>query len=592
MLSQLVEYSERLERPPVLYSPATVRYAILLDGDGRLLSPEPVEMSDPAAPRLKGRKLLVPQVQKTSGVRANLLNGNAEYTLGIGRETSKPDRVRDCHAAYLKLLRRCAEHTHEPAVQAILTFLEGDPRGQLQLPDDFAPDGVIVFRVDGVDPTELLAVQNFWKAENDPAAHDAPTMQCLICSHRRPVLRVLQQKVKGVPGGQTAGTSIISANSEAFLSYGLEGSLIAPTCAACAEGFTNGINDLLAHQESCVKLGGAAFIFWTREEVDFSPRATVIDGEPTAVRALRETIHSGKPVPKVQQTAFYASVLSGSGGRTVVREWIDQSVRETMEQVVRWFDDQWIVDEYGGEPRPFGLFILAAATVRDASADLAPPAIRSLLRAALTRTPVPLDFMARALRRAAAGTTVVRGRRIDRLSHPRAALIKLVLARHGMSREEVRPMTQLVADHPSPAYQCGRLLAVLDAVQRAALGSVNATVIDRYFGTASSAPGTVFPYLIRGSAPHLAKLRKARPGAYQALQLRLEEVMNRLPAEEFEPVLTLKDQGLFALGYYHQRADDRRRAREAAERKRSGPPGAPGASETDTGDLTEEDLQP
>jgi CRISPR-associated protein Csd1 len=150
-------------------------------------------------------------------------------------------------------------------------------------------------------------------------------------------------------------------------------------------------------------------------------------------------------------------------------------------------------------------------------------------------------------------------------------------------------MAQLVADHPSAAYQCGRLLAVLDAVQRAALGSVNATIVDRYFGTASSAPGTVFPYLIRGSAPHLAKLRKTRPPAYQALQQRLEEIMDHLPG--FQPVLTLQDQGLFALGYYHQRADDRRRVRDAGERRRATPDNtATPIATADEGHLTEEEL--
>jgi hypothetical protein len=32
----------------------------------------------------------------------------------------------------------------------------------------------------------------------------------------------------------------------------------------------------------------------------------------------------------------------------------------------------------------------------------------------------------------------------------------------------------------------------------------------------------------------------------------------------------LEEQGLFALGYYHQRAFDRAQAREAAERRRAG----------------------
>src|SRR5215213_3191434 len=105
---------------------------------------------------------------------------------------------------------------------------------------------------------------------------------------------------------------------------------------------------------------------------------------------------------------------------------------------------------------------------------------------------------------------------------------------------------------------------------------------------ATSAPGTVFPYLIRGSAPHLAKLRKTRPGVYQSLQQRLEEVVDHLPA--FKSVLTLQEQGLFALGYYHQRADDRRRSREAAERRRAAAPGASETASAIADDLTEEEL--
>ena len=99
--------------------------------------------------------------------------------------------------------------------------------------------------------------------------------------------------------------------------------------------------------------------------------------------------------------------------------------------------------------------------------------------------------------------------------------------------------------------------------------------LDRYFGTASSAPASVFGRLIRGAQPHLGKLQRDRRGAYVALQRRLEDVLAGLPASGFPRVLTLEDQGVFALGYYHQRAFDRAQAREAAERRKAGaaPPG-------------------
>lgn len=138
-------------------------------------------------------------------------------------------------------------------------------------------------------------------------------------------------------------------------------------------------------------------------------------------------------------------------------------------------------------------------------------------------------------------------------------------------------MIQLDQENPNPAYRCGRLLAVLEQVQRLAIPGVNATVVDRFFGTASSAPAAVFPRLLRGAQPHLSKLERDRRGAYVALQRRLEEILGGLGVTKagalysgFPSTLTLQEQGLFSLGYYHQRAFDRAQAIAAAGRRRAG----------------------
>src|SRR5262249_55647006 len=118
---------------------------------------------------------------------------------------------------------------------------------------------------------------------------------------------------------------------------------------------------------------------------------------------------------------------------------------------------------------------------------------------------------------------------------------------------------QLNLTNQDSAYLCGRLLAILEAVQRAAIPGVNATITDRFFGSASTAPASVFPRLLRGAQAHLSKLRNERPGTCEALKRMLEEVQVGLAA--FPKTLTLEQQGFFSLGYYHQCAADRAAAR-------------------------------
>lgn len=558
LLQKLKEYADkRLKLPPRLYSETPIRYIVELDSTGRLLNPQPTDTADPSSPRTRrGQGRLAPQVQRTSRVKPLLLADNAEYTLGLVRGGSDPKRAAECHQAYLDLVGRCADMTQEPAVKAVRRFLDSDPLAQLRLPDDFDPGAKITFRVDGVFPIDLPAVQDFWAAEHDPSA-DAPVMQCLICGQERPVLKRLQEKIKGVPGGQTSGTAIISANAEAFESYGLEASLIAPTCASCGERFTKAANELLADRSSRLILNSAAFVFWTRAPVAFSFRDFLDNPQPDQVRSLLASVQTGQRMPEVDDTAFYATVLSGSGGRAVVRDWIDTTVGEAKRHLATWFQRQAIVGPYGEAPQPLGLYALAAATVRELK-DLAPPTPRALLRAALTSTPLPFDLLYQAVRRNRAEQGITR---------QRAALIKLVwLSQQPNAKEDM--MVQLDPDNPNPAYRCGRLLAVLEEVQRQAVPGAKATIVDRFFGAASSAPASVFGRLLRGAQPHLAKLERDKPAAYYALQQRLEDILGELSG--FPHTLTLEEQGLFALGYYHQRAYDRAQAREASERRKTG----------------------
>ena len=555
LLQRLCDHARQLDLPPPLYSERPVRYIVELDASGRLLSPHPTDTADSADRSTRnGKRRLAPTVQRASVIRPLLLADNAEYTLGLARDAAKQARVDKAHAAYLDLMDRCADGTGDPAVQAVADFLNEDPQDQLKLDEDFDRGSTITFRVGDVLPMDTPAVRRFWAGEHDPArADDAVTGQCLVCGQRRPVLRRLQAKLKRVPGGQTAGTALISANAEAFESYGLNASLIAPTCAVCAELFTNGLNHLLGQDSHRTVLGGAAFLCWTREHVEeFDPLLMFTRPDPGQVRELLESVFKRREPASFDDTPFYALSLSGSGGRAVVRDWIDTTLGEVRRHLARWFAQQHIVGRNGERPEPVGLYALAAATVRDVNKDISPLTPRALLRAALDGAPLPPNLLSLAVRRNSADQDVTR---------PRAALIKAVLQSQGLIAMEDDIMIRLDLDTPNPGYRCGRLLAVLESVQYAALGIT--AVTDRFYGAASSAPASVFGRLLRGAQPHLAKLERDRPGAYHALQQRLEEVMAGL--EGFPKTLDMEAQGLFALGFYHQRAHDRAQARARRE---------------------------
>ena len=125
-------------------------------------------------------------------------------------------------------------------------------------------------------------------------------------------------------------------------------------------------------------------------------------------------------------------------------------------------------------------------------------------------------------------------------------------------------------EHPCPAYHCGRLLAVYDSLQRAALGDVGAGVVQRYYGGALTNPAGVFGQLSRMAQTHLSKLDGGLSNIYSE---RIAEIHNGIRGEGESPAkypsaLNMDDQAQFALGFWHQTAATNRERSEAIAAKK------------------------
>lgn len=567
LLQRLAEYAERMgdNRPPPMYQLQPIRYIIRLDREGRPRG-QPVDTMNPAEPNTrKGVQRFAPHVKRV-GVKPKLLADTAAYVLGIGTEGAPPGPVVEKRDAFVQLVAECAAVTGEASVAAVHRFLTSPEREQLPLPDKFDPGATLTFQVDGTFPIELPSVQAYWASRF--AAADAPEagpaaslLPCLICGQRRPVEKRHPVKIKGLRGGQPAGTDLISADKRAFESYGLDNSLIAPTCLDCAEKYANGLNALLSNEATRLGVGSLMFVFWTAARVEFNAVGFLAVEDESEVKELLAAYRSGRlGALDVDTAAFHAASLSANGGRAVVRSWLTTTVGEAKRRLAAYFAAQELVMGNGEPSVPVPVWRLAMATVRRGGNEQPAPVVaESLVALALNGSPLPSEVLFQAVRRCRADQEVTRDR---------AMLIKMVLVsqRAAEARGE-GAMQELERTNGNPAYVCGRVLAILDAIQRRALGSPNATLVDKFYGSASSAPASVYGTLLHNAQNHLAKMRKnprTQP-AQRALENRLTDALDLL--REFPPTLTLPEQGLFALGYYHQRAEDRRQARRRAEER-------------------------
>jgi CRISPR-associated protein Csd1 len=118
-----------------------------------------------------------------------------------------------------------------------------------------------------------------------------------------------------------------------------------------------------------------------------------------------------------------------------------------------------------------------------------------------------------------------------------------------------------------PGYLFGRLFALLENMQelsRGAAGRNQPTIRGRFMSAASVTPRSVFAHLLDLEGAHERKAKRDHPGIAHAAARNLGILMTRIG--DFPSQLDPHQQGLFFIGYHHQRqARFAGRAEEIAE---------------------------
>ncbi len=370
-------------------------------------------------------------------------------------------------------------------------------------------------------------------------------------------------KIKGLAdvGGQPSGSVLVGFDKDSFSSYGLEKSKNAAMSEQTVAAYVAGLNDLIANQSQ--RLVGARMIHWFNHSIDVEDDPFFwleSSGEQEAMDAKRRveellaSLKGGKR-PDLGCYSYYAINVSGSGGRVMVRDWMQGEFAELVENINKWFDDLSIVHRDGGGIAKAPKFLaVLGATVRDLK-DIPAPFINVLWKSAIKNEMIPHTALAKCLSR-----TVMDIIQNNPSNHARMGLLKAYHIRKGGN-----PMSAyLNEEHPEVAYHCGRLMAVLSELQSAALPGVDAGIVQRYYAAASSTPAIVLGRLIKTSQFHLNKLGGGLAYIYEQ---KIAEICSAIK-DAIPVTLTLEQQSLFALGYYQQLAKDRGdRAAKAAAKK-------------------------
>jgi CRISPR-associated protein Csd1 len=578
------------------YSNAPVSYALNLSAQGDLLDIIPLTV-----PVQKGKKTVerpvrmnVPeQVKRSVNVAANFLCDNAAYVLGLtGKEAKDPAYAQKRFEAFRQLNIQILSAADSPAARAVIAFLQKhDLQTAPQHPviarhlEGLLEGGNLIFQVEGKNIVDDPEIRRVW--EEYKTGQKAIKMQCLVTGNIEPIER-LHPDIKGVRDAQSKGASLVSFNLDAFTSYGLEQGSNAPVSKRVASGYRVALNYLLSEQNPNrqIFLGDTTVVYWAEsadkryastflalinpEFIEESPEEGTSKRDKSAEKVISdvaEKVEQGKALDLEElrrqglneNTRFYVLGLAPNAARLAVRFFLTEPFGVFAERIMQHYADLKIEKEFANQPDYLSPYRILAECVSPNVARRDDEVKQSwsllggaLMRSVLMAAPYPEGLYAAMLNRIR--HDIDEEKRSIKINYVRAAYIKAHLLRkyrlqdHNPYQEALQMSLNESFTHP--AYVLGRLFAVLEKAQREAVGqNINATIKDRYFTSACATPASVFPTLLRLAHHWTAK---AEYGGVS--DRKIQDLLGMLDARPFPSRLTLEEQGVFVLGYYHQRA--------------------------------------
>lgn len=486
--------------------------------------------------------------------------------------------------------------------------LSGDWEPLEKLTLSFQVEGRPIFTP---DPDHVL--NQYWKdtyhrlafaEDDDEGAGSSKRGLCIITeANDKIIARSHKPKILGVPK-LTSGGYLVSFAREApaFSSYGFEMGENAPVSEEAAASYALGLQSLLHNENNSLRVGPEVVCFWAKKMAEQAGFIASMLGraDPKAVADFLKSPWSGIDRDLAMKDQFYSVALSGNAGRVVVRQWMEVTVQQARDHLQKWFRDLEIVSlrlnapaapsakvkkdaqDKKAELNPMSLYCLACTTVREAK-NLRSEVVAQLCRAALEGIAPSMSLIKAILQEFRNALA----RNFYPFNLSRFALLKLLLNRNKRGNE---PMIEpMVFETRDPAYNCGRLLAVIAEAQDRAheFRLEGSGVAERYFGIASSSPSLVFPLLIRLNRHHLEKIKKSEKYGHHArfIEERIQMIIAQFSSlaagqsPEFPRHLDLRAQGRFAIGFYQEKASVEAQRKAASKNSSKHPESTEGVSQ-------------
>lgn len=594
LISALCDYYDVLAKKGLVlpdgYSGVGIHALISLTEDGEVDSivdcqeTEITTVKNKPKERKVPKAVMLPKRTEKTAIDANIIEHRPLYIFGLNYDAKSAtlsasddkDKAKKSHDAFVEKNLEFIEGIDTPLVNAYRSFIktwrpEEQERNEILLgAGKLLVTGKFAFCLAG-RPDKLLhdepEIKEKWERMYAASAEcdDAQSAQCCITGEYLPIERV-HAKITGLPGGSSMGNTMVSYKNAAEESYGKKQSFNSCISATAVKKYTEALNYLLADKRHRTLIDETTYIYWAASGDEacnsiFSALAfgDTMDSEHTDkwLDSVFKEIKHGKATQEIvdgidnidSDVSFYVVGIKPNSARLALKCIYRQSFGKVLQNTIVHYSDMQI-GSGGGKPMSVRTICKELVSPKSSNDKVSPALMAKLFDAIINGTAYPDALLAAVVRRVKTDTDDEKNSYI-KMNNVRMGLIKACINRSARlkgKQEEIKMSLDL--ENKDPAYLCGRLFCKLEDIQRRASNdTLNRTIKDAYFSSAATRPAVVFPKLLSLSQHHLAKLDDKTAFF---MDKEVTEIIGMM-GSVFPSHLTLKEQGVFMLGYYQQK---------------------------------------
>lgn len=530
-----------------------------------------VDITDPYNPSIvsledndkKFPQMLVPfQESRTSGIAPYILCDKSKYVFGL--EDQKKEglvKFEKYFDSFYELHMTLFKELKSDISENLLIFLENIKNNMnfknIDYSEEIFKKGNIVLRyknkyVHDYDEVKELCLKKYELDKNINIQKGF----CSIIGEKDIEIATKHSSLKNIGG---TSPKLIFPQSDSNMSYQRIGKRNINISNKAMLKYTSALNYLLSNESNRRIIGDTRIVFWSEKQVSSkgigihmspcdSKEKELDESTENWIEERLKTYKKGQILEEstlenigiskedIESEMYILGIYAPNAGRAAIRFFYSNSLKYFIEKILNFNYEMKLIND--NKSHSSILDILKSISPRGEIKGIPNSYKQSLFNAIYNGSMYPISIYTQIINRIKVEKIVS----FTRVSFIKAYLIRLYTINNIKTKEEVK--VSLNKNFTDTAYLCGRLFSILEAVQP------KSKIREKYFSTACTNPKSVIPLIFKNYTHNLVNLSEGYQIFYEKIMQEITSKMDKLPT-----TLDLEEQGLFILGYYHQKND-------------------------------------